>query len=37
MISEKIARCNILYDIVLVDKKYVDSSVHREKSYVKSL
>lgn len=37
MISEKIARCNILYDIVLVDKKYIDSSVHREKSYVKSL
>ena len=37
MISEKIARCNILYDIALVDKKYVDSSIHREKSYVKSL
>lgn len=37
MISEKIARCNILYDIALIDKKYVDSSIHREKSYVKSL
>ena len=37
MISEKIARCNILYNIKIVDKKYVDSGVHREKSYVKAL
>ena len=37
MISEKIARCNILYDVKIVDKKYVDSGVHREKSYVKAL
>lgn len=37
MNSEKIARCNIMYDINIVNKKFVDSSVHREKTYVKAL
>lgn len=37
MNSEKIARCNIMYDINIVNKKFVDSGVHREKTYVKAL
>lgn len=37
MNSEKISRCNILYDVTIVDKKFVDSSVKREKTFVKAL
>ncbi len=37
MNSEKISRCNILYNVSVVDKKFTDSYVYREKTHVKAL
>lgn len=37
MNSEKISKCNILYNFEITDRKFTDSSVHREKTYVKAL
>lgn len=37
MNSEKISRCNILYNVSVVDKKFADLHVYREKTHVKAL